>query len=141
MSRLSTFPKPPAPLLPSSTSLPGEEFEVDFKGPWADAAGVQIPSFRVNKYFFTAVDVHAEFPYAPFARTTKNSAQYLERLRTFVLKKTGNRLKVLRIGNEFMENNSVHAWADQPHVNVTLLPAIPHEHDRIIKLEQLYRTL
>ena len=133
--------RPPAPLLPSSTSLPGEEFEVDFKGPWTDAAGVQIQSLSGNKYSFTAVDVHADFAYASFARTTKNPAQYLERLRTFVLKKTGNRLKVLRVGNEFMENKSVHSWADQPDVNVTLLPAIPHEHDRITKVERLHRTL
>ena len=30
-SQLAT--RPPAPLLPSTTSLPGEEFEVNFKGP------------------------------------------------------------------------------------------------------------
>ena len=40
-----------------------------------------------------------------------------------------------------MENKSVHSWADQPDINVTLLPAIPHEHDRITKVERLHRTL
>ena len=101
--------RPPAPLLPSTTSLPGEEFEVDFKGPWTDATGAQVPSFSNNKYSFTAVDVHADYGYAAFARTTKNSVQHLERLRTFVLKMTGNRLKVLRVGNEFTENTAVHS--------------------------------
>ena len=92
---------------------------MDFKGPWTDAAGVQIQSLSGNKYSFTAVDAHADFAYASSARTTKNPAQYRERLRTFVLKKTGNRLKILRVGNEFMEKKSVHSWADQPNVNAT----------------------
>ena len=133
--------RPPAPLLPSTTSFPGEEFEVDFKGPWTDATGAQISSFSNNKYSFTAVDVHADYAYASFARTTKNPVQYLERLRLFALKKTGNRLKVLRVGNEFMDNTAVHSWADQPEINVTILPAIPNEHDRITKVERLHRTL
>ena len=53
--------RPPAPLLPSTLSLPGEEFEVDFKGPWTDATGAQVPSFSNNKYSLTAVDVHADY--------------------------------------------------------------------------------
>ena len=133
--------RPAALLLSNATQLPGEEFEVDFKGPWTDAAGTQIPSFSNNKYSFTALDVNADFAYASFARTTKNPLQYLERLRIFALKKTGNRLKVLRVGDEFMKNKAVHAWADQPEIKVTLLPAIPYEHDRLTKVERIHRTM
>jgi len=133
--------RPAAPLLPSVHLLPGEEFEVDFKGPWTDASGVSITSFSGNKYSFTGVDANFDFAYASFARTPKNPVQYLEKLRLFIKKKTGNLLKVIRVGDEFMKNKSVHAWATQPEVSVTLLPSIPYEHDRLTKVERLHRTL
>jgi hypothetical protein len=133
--------RPPAPLLPKEPMLKGEAFECDFKGPWTDANGVAIPSFSGNHHSFTAVDAHFDFAYASFARTTAKPAQYLEKLRLFIKKRTGNKLKVVYVGDEFMRSKEVHAWAAQPHVSVTILPSVPHEHDRLTKVERIHRTL
>ena len=132
--------RPTAPTDPSLSLLSGEEFEVDFKGPWTDADGKQVLSLSRNKFSFTAVDTNADFAYACFAPNRSQVVKHLEKLRLFALKKTGNRLKIIRSDDEFF-TDAVKDWAAQEHVKVTLLPAIPHEHDRVKRIERLHRTL
>jgi len=130
------------PLAPeiSTTSLPGEEFEVDFKGPWHNADGTQVLSLARNKLMFTAVDVHKGFVFTRGTPSTANPVKHLEKLRLFVLKRTGNRLKVIRSDDDFWDK-SIKAWASKPEVNISLLPCIPHEHDRVKRVERMHRTL
>ena len=58
---------PTAPVNPSISLLPGEGFEVDFKGSRTDADGKQVLSLSRNKLPFTAVDANADFAYTHFS--------------------------------------------------------------------------
>ena len=93
--------RPTLPPEPCTTSLPGEEFEVDFKGPWHNADGVKVLSLARNKHMFTAIDVHTKFGFTRGSPSTTNAVKHLEKLRLFALKRTGNRLKVIRSDDEF----------------------------------------
>jgi hypothetical protein len=132
--------RPPLAPETTTTSLPGEEFEVDFKGPWHNADGKQVLSLSRNKLMFTAVDVHKGFVFTCGTSSTAHPVKHLEKLRLFALKRTGNRLRVIRSDDDFWDT-SIREWASRPEINVTLLPCIPHEHDRVKRVERMHRTL
>ena len=61
----------------------------------------QVLSLSCNKFLFTAVNAHADFAYVRFSPNRSQVVKHLEKLRLFALKKTGNRLKIIRSDDEF----------------------------------------
>ena len=109
---------------------------MDFKGRWTGPDGRPAPTFAKHLYTFSAIDSISGFAYARLCRNRVTVVAHLEELRLFV-QASARQLKILRCDNEF-STAAVKTWALQHKIQ--LLPSVPHEHDRVRKVDRLHRT-
>ena len=122
-------------------TLPGQAFEIDFKGPWTAPDGTHTRSLSNNLYTFTALDLVADYTFVACAPNCRAIIKHLQKLKTFAFRHTGNRICVLYSDTEFF-TEPIHQWAASDDTSkIKLLLSIPYEHDRVCRVERLHRTL
>jgi hypothetical protein len=122
-------------------TLPGEAFEIDFKGPWTASNETPTRSLSGNLYTFTVLELVADYAIIACAPNRRGIFKHLQKLKSFAFRHTGNRLRALYSDNEFF-TESIQQWAASDDTfKINLLQSISYEHDRVRRVERLHRTL
>jgi len=122
-------------------TLPGEAFEIDFKGPWTAPDGTSTRSLSGNLYTFTTLDLDADYAFLACAPNRRGIIKHFQKLKSFAFRHTGNRLCALYSDTEFFTDSIHQCAAYDDTFKIKLLPSIPYEHDRVHRVESLLRTL
>jgi len=122
-------------------TLPGQAFEIDFKGPWTAPDGARTRSLSGNLYTFTAFDLVADYAFVVCAPNCRGIIKHLQKFKSFDCRHTGNRLCALYSDTEVF-TEPIQQWAASDDTSkIRLPPSIPYEHDRVRRVERLHRTL
>ena len=88
-------------------TLPGEAFEIDFKGPWTAQDGTPTRSLSGNLYTFTALDLVADYAFLACAPNLRGIIKHFQKLKNFAFRHTDNHLCAIYSDNEFF-TESIH---------------------------------
>ena len=86
-------------------TLPGQAFEIDFKGPWTAPDGTPTRSLSGNLYTFTALDLVADYAFVACAPNRRGIIKHLQKHKIFAFRHTVNRLCAIYSDNEFFSES------------------------------------